>query len=189
MNATKQVTWLFSALIILAFLGWYCASSSPTQLLDDDTLAKTIDTIVLNLTVRRFDERGQLVHYLETPKMEHLPYNNSYFFEMPYLSLKQSEQPWEIKAQKAIALNNGEEINFLHHVIVHQPATATNTASTMKTEKLIYFPKQKIASTDVPVDFYQTGTVVHSQGMKAYFNDKRVLLSKARAVYEPKQSG
>ncbi len=189
MNATKQAAWLFSAIIALACSGMYFASSKPIKRLDDSTLSKTADIVVSNLTVRRFDETGKLINYLQTPLMQHIPENNTHLLTLPRISLTQTNQPsWEISAEMATGVNGGEQITFLRNVIVHQVKNEKGQESTIKTETLDYYSKTKIASTEAPVSFEQPGSIVHSKGMKAYLDDKRVQLSQARATFEPKHA-
>ncbi|ASQ45515.1 LPS export ABC transporter periplasmic protein LptC [Legionella clemsonensis] len=187
MNAAKQAAWLFSALIALACAGWYFAGSTATAKLDETILSQSADTIVTNLTVRRFDEKGKLINYLHTPEMQHIPAENTNLLKMPQITINQPEQPaWQISSEYAKAIHGGEQITFMHHVVVHQNKGEHSQESTMKTEKLIYFSREKLATTDLAVSFEQPGSIVHSQGMKAYLADKRVQLSRAHATYEPK---
>jgi lipopolysaccharide export system protein LptC len=190
MNAAKQAVWLFCALIALACSGWYFASSTPVAKLDDTTLSKAADTIVTHLTVRRFDKTGQLVNYLETPEVQHIPDHNTHLLQSPYVVISQADQAaWEIRSERAQAINGGEQITFIHDVVIHQNKSAHNQESTMKTEELTYFPKDKLASTKKAVRFEQPSSIVLAQGMKAYLASKRVqLLNKARATYEPKHA-
>ncbi|KTC84069.1 LPS export ABC transporter periplasmic protein LptC [Legionella brunensis] len=189
MNAAKQAAWLFCALIALACSGWYFASSTMVKKLDDETLSQSVDSIVTNLTVRRFDEQGKLINYLRTPEMQHIPANNINLLKKPYIVITQPGQPaWQINSDKAKAIHGGEQITFIQNVIVHQNKGEHSQESTMKTEELTYFSKEKLATTNLAVSFQQPGSIVHSQGMKAYLADKRVqLLSRAHAIYEPKQ--
>lgn len=189
MNATKQAAWLFSAIIALACSGMYFASSKPVKRLDESILSKTADIVVSNLTVRRFDETGTLINHLQTSMMQHIPENNTHLLTAPRLSLAQTNQPsWEISADMATGLNGGEQITFVQNVIIHQGKNKKGQESTIKTEILDYFSKSKIASTKAPVSFEQPGSIVHSKGMTAYLDDKRVQLSQARATFEPKHA-
>lgn len=187
MNAAKQAAWLFCALLALASLGLHFAGSTPVSRLDDKTLSLTADIVLTEVSLRRFDAEGKLINLLESPEIQHIPDNNSHLIKLPSISLSQADQAaWKINSKQAKAINGGEEITFLQDVVIHQAKSKHNQESTMKTQKLVYLPKEKLASTDVTVRFEQPGTVVYSEGMKAYLEDKRVLLlSRARATFEP----
>lgn len=190
MNAAKQAAWLFCALIALACSGLYFASSNPVARLDNKTLSLAADTVITNVTVRRFDIAGKIVNYLQTPEVQHIPANNTHLLKSPHIALTQNDQPaWVIKSKHAKAINGGERITFMHDVVIHQSKDKHTQESTMKTEELTYFPKEKMATTDLAVRFEQPGTIVHSEGMIAYLEEKRVqLLSQARAIFEPKHA-
>ncbi|KTD25697.1 Uncharacterized protein YrbK clustered with lipopolysaccharide transporters [Legionella lansingensis] len=188
MNAAKHTFWLFCVLIALACSGWYFASSADIMKLDDKTLSQSADTIVTNLSIRRFDDKGALVNFLQTPEMQHIPAENTHLLRRPHIVVVQPGQPeWQISSDHAKAIHGGEQITFINNVVVHQNKGERTQESTMRTEELVYYPKQKLATSKLAVSFEQPGTIVRSQGMKAYLADKKVqLLSRARAIYEPK---
>lgn len=187
MNAVKQGMWLFFALIACVWSGWYFSRSLSIIPLDAQTLASTPDAIVSGLTIRQFNDQGHLINLLESPKMQHIPNQNTNLFESPHIILTQDNQPsWDIRSQKAHATNKGEQINLSDNVIIHQNTNNSTKESTLKTEALTYFPKQKFATTPLAVSFEQAGSTIHAIGMNAYLDDKRVeLLGKTQATYEP----
>jgi lipopolysaccharide export system protein LptC len=187
LNAAKQAAWLFVALISLACSGWYYASSAPVRHLDDQTLSKTADMVINNLKVQQFDANGRLVNYLQTPLMHHVPLNNTHWLKNPHVIIAQSDQPtWEIQSQQATSLNGGESITFNKQVVIHQQKDEHTQESTLKTEAMTYFPKDKLAITTLDVTYEQPGTIVQSTGMKAYLAEKRVLLmGQTRSTYAP----
>lgn len=187
MNAAKQAAWLFIALLSLGCSGWYYASSKPIRHLDDQTLSKTADMVINNLTVQQFDTDGRLVNYLKTPLMHHIPLNNTHWLKTPHIVIAQPDQPaWEISAQQAIALHGGQQITFNKNVVIHQKNDEHTQESTLKTEEMTYFPKDKLATTLLDVTYERPGNIVQSTGMKAYLAEKRVLLlGQARSTYAP----
>ena len=187
MNAAKQATWMFFLMIALACSGWYFASSTAIVKLDADTLANTADSIVIGLTVRQYTVTGSLANFLESPEMQHIPDKNTHLFKSPHIILNQENQPsWDIRSLKAESINKGDQITFIKKVVIHQDKSEKNQESTFKTEQLLYFPKQKFATTKRAITFEQPGSTVHSKGMNAYLEDKRVeLLNKAHAIYLP----
>ena len=73
---------------------------------------------------------------------------------------------------------------FLH--VIHQKENAHTSESTISTEELTYFPKDKLATSALKVTYKQQNNQVEAVGMRAYLNDKRVqLLSQARGTYAP----
>jgi len=187
MNVAKQALLIFFTLIILAISGWYYVNLEPITKLDKDTLSSTIDTTISQLTVRQFNSEGLLVNLLTTPLMQHIPRENIHLLQTPHIIIAQINQPsWEIRSRKAKSYEGGQRIIFSKHVIVHQNPGEKTQESTLKTEEVTYYPKEKKATTDLFVTFEQPGNIIESTGMNAYLVEKRVeLLHQARGSYAP----
>lgn len=187
MNAAKQVIWLFFTLIILACSGWYYGHTNLLTRLDSETLANSVETTVSQLKVSQFDNEGTLVNLLTTPTMQHIQKGDLYLFESPHILVSQEQQPpWDISSKNATSFEGGKRITFTGNVIVHQNQGNKSQGSTLKTEEVTYFPKEKKASTDLLVTYEQPGNIIQSKGMNAYLDEKRVeLLHQARGSYVP----
>jgi lipopolysaccharide export system protein LptC len=187
MNAAGQALKLSCTLIALVCFCWYFVSAnSPMIQFNEKANSQEANAIITNLTVSRFDETGNLVNYLQTPQMHYIPQEKTYFLKNPQIIVKQLEQPiWKISAEQAKAIDKGEKIIFIHQVVIYQAKGNNSQESTMKTEKLFYYPKKKFAMTNLSVFFEQPGIKIRSQGMKAYLADKHVQLSNTKAIYEP----
>ncbi|MDI1351924.1 MAG: LPS export ABC transporter periplasmic protein LptC [bacterium] len=193
MNIAKQTFLLFFILIILGTSRWYLTSASfnSTLTLDDDTLASTIDTTITQLTVRQYNGEGVLINLLKTPLMEHIPKGDIHLLQTPRIIINQKDQPaWEIHSKKAKSFDGGQRIIFSQQVVVHQKAGIKSQESTLKTEEVTYYPKEKKATTNLFVTFEQPGNFVESTGMNAYLDEKRVeLLHRAKGSYAPSTKG
>ena len=192
MNSAKQTTWLFLTLVTLACSSWYYyAYKKPIVILDSETLSSTVDTTVTQLTVRQFDSTGQLANLLTSPLMEHIPKDNIHLLQTPHITINQKDQPsWEIRSLKAKSFEGGQWIVFSNKVVVHQNPDAKTQESTLKTEEITYYPKEKKATSDLFVTFEQPGNIVESTGMNAYLDEKRVeLLHGAKGSYDPANKG
>ncbi|MGC1181996.1 LPS export ABC transporter periplasmic protein LptC [Legionella sp.] len=187
MNAAKQIIWLFFMLITLACSGWYYTHSSLIKRLDRETLNNSVETTVSNLKVHQFNTEGTLVNLLTTPIMQHIQNGDVYLFQNPHILVSQEEQPpWDIHSNSGKSFEGGKRILFSGNVIVHQKQGSKTHESTLKTEEVTYFPKEKKASTDLLVTYEQPGNIIQSQGMNAYLDEKRVeLLHQARGRYVP----
>lgn len=187
MLAAKQAGWLFIALISLACSGWYFASTTSLIKLDPITLSTTTDMRIYDLIVQQYDVDGHLLHALETPMMRHIPSNDTHWFRTPHITVAQKNAPpWEIHAEEASAIHGGQEITFNRHVVIHQNTAPHTEESTLTTDSLTYYPKEKLAMTLLDILYERPGNRIQSTGMKAYLDEKRVqLLSQARGSYVP----
>lgn len=187
MNLAKQLIWLSLTLGILFCSGWYYANLKTINRLNNDALSTTIDTTVSQLTVKQFSPEGTLINILTTPLMEHIPKDDVNLFQDPHIVISQIDEPsWDIRSKRAKSFDGSKRITFMEQVVVHQNQGDKNSESTLKTEEVTYYPKEKKATTDLFVTFEQPGNLVQSTGMNAYLDEKRVeLLHQARGNYDP----
>ncbi len=190
-NVIKQTFWLLLAGLLLISSTWYYKQLKPSIRLDNETLATSIDSTISTLTIKQFNEQGELAHLLTTPLMKHIPKDNIHLLKTPHIVVKEENQAaWEINSNKAKSYYGGERIVFIKKVVVHQNPNKNNPESTLKTEEVTYFPKEKRATTDQFVTFEQPGNIIESTGMNAYLEEKRVeLLHGAKGSYAPNQKG
>lgn len=191
MIAPKQAAWLFLSLILLAYGGWYFAASTPKNQLDEQTLAQTADAIIEQVTLKQFNEQGELVSQLHTPLVEHIPQHNTHRIKSPLISFTHNnEAPWQIQAKHAVSINGGKKINFYEDVKIHQASSEHNSESTLYTSQISYYPYKKIAITHKEVTFIQPSTTVKARGMKANLADNHIqLLQDARGTHVPSEKG
>lgn len=187
MTALKTGSWIFCLCCLLACFFWYQKSTLPSVHLNTETLATIPDQRIRGLSVQQFDATGQLLHHLKTPLMRHTPNQNTHWFKNPLIRITEPNQPaWEIQSKEAIATNNGEQITFQHEVLIQHHAYKNNAEGIIKTEKISYFPKKKLATTEDKIVWTQAENIVQSMGMHAYLDEHRIdLLNHARASYEP----
>lgn len=187
MNALKQITGMFITLLLLAVSAWFYTTMEADFKLDKETLESSIDATITHLTVSQFDSQGVLTNRLTAPRMQHIPKDNIHLFKSPHITVTQKGEPsWEISSLRAKSFQGGQHILFSKHVLVHQNQGDKTQESTLKTEEVTYFPKEKLASTKLFVTFEQPGNLIESTGMNAYLDEKRVeLLHQARGSYVP----
>ena len=188
MNTGLQASGLFAVLLLLAFFGWFFANTAGQLALDANTLSKLPDTQVQQLTIQQFDSQGVLTHQLDAPIMRHTPLHNQHWFKNPHIILTQVNQPaWTIQANQATAFEGGEKIILEGAVRIHQDAAEKTTESTLTTEEITYFPKDKKAVAHQAVRYEQPGSQVNSWGMIGLLSEKRIQLHQAQGFYEPKK--
>lgn len=185
-QAFQQTIWLFILLCGLASIGSYYVRTPKAIQLDNQVLRTQTDIVVTDLSVKEFNEQGQLIHSLSAPKLHHIPLDDKYVLEKPYIRIQQETQPqWTIYSRKAIAMHGNREITFQEHVRIQQAAQANSPAKLVKTEELTYFPATKMATTAKDILFKQAHNQVQARGMQADLSKNRVkLLSDAQGIYE-----
>lgn len=186
MNSGKQYIYGFIVLISLGFMGWYYAQPPQHSNISKRQLAYRPDTVIKQLQVTEYNEAGQLVSHLQTPRLVHYPSDNTSTLQQPLITLYRPQQPpWHISADHGISEQGAAKITLWDHVVLQQVASAPTKATYISTARLIYYPKSQLATTQQLITIQQPGLRVTSQGMNAYLKQQTVqLLHQARGTYE-----
>lgn len=173
-------------IIVAGMYGYVAYNKHPLpNLLDAEALARTSDSHIYDVHYRQYDIAGVLIHFLETPLITHIPKNNTHQITTPHIVIIESHQePWEIHAHHAVAIEGGKQITFSQQVRIQQKKPDTHTETLVATEELTYYPQQKKAKTLKKVVITQGGNQLSSQGLIADLMTNTVqLLSDARGHY------
>ncbi len=190
MTQTKRYHLINSLLLliaILSFWGWY----SFPQKSKATTKTYAVDAFAMNVEATQFNELGQLRGEIKSPKVLHFTEGDSAFFTTPFVTLysQGGKAPWLISAKTGKTLNGTQQIDLIDNVVIHQPTSAQNTDTVIKTSLLHIYPKKQFADTDQAVTLVQPGVTVNAVGMNAYLDQKHVvLLSNTRGSYDPHQA-
>lgn len=157
MRRNKVILGLAIFMIGMALSVWFFNKKPVIKKLDEATLAATADVFIHQLNVRQFDKNGQLMHQLESPRVHHIPKDDTHVVQSPHVVISQDNQPpRDIRAEEATTHQKGEKITLTNNVLVHQEKTAQVEESTLKA-----------ASADLNLITYQgvfTGDVELDQG-------------------------
>lgn len=177
----KKSVWLLLVCAGLIFFSLQLSKQHAIEKPPIHLLTAGVDAVVLNLTVHQFDEHGALKNTLFTPEVTHFPKKKMHQLRDPIITVHQDNQPdWQIHSQTAHALSGGKKITFLGDVLIQQPEKGNQ----VHTESLTYYTETKIATSSAMIEFKQPGSIVHSQGMRAYLDKKIIqLLSKPYATF------
>ena len=173
-------------MIVAGMYGYLTYNKHPLpNLLDAEALAKTSDSHIYDVRYRQYNIAGVLIHFMEAPLITHIPKNNTHQITTPHIVIIESNQePWEIHAHHAVAIEGGKEITFSQHVRIQQKKPHTQTETLVATEELTYFPQQKKANTHKRVVITQGSNQLSSKGLIADLMTNTVqLLSDARGHY------
>lgn len=141
--------------------------------------------IIDKISAIQFDEQGKPSHQLETIQLIHYPQEDKNLLANPHIILSSKDQtPWHIQAKQGISTQKMEILTLKGDVILQQAAGANNTARTIHTEELLYYPKKQFATTQHPILLEQPGLKVNATGINAYMEQQQVeLLSNVSIHY------
>lgn len=181
----------WGCLFFLSLGGYhYYKHQQPTfpNFMDAETLARTSDTQIKQIHYKQYDLQGRLTHYLQAPYVSHFSKNDAYQIQSPHIILSEPHrQPWDIQAERAVALYKGKQITLSQHVRIHQPNAITAKEIWVTTESLTYLPNSKKAFTQDSVLMTQGANQVSSRGIIADIDKQTIqLLADARGQYVQK---
>jgi len=184
-----RMFWTIIALLLATIYStWLVRATTPKT--DNARYGDNIaDFYLTDVLALEFNQQGQLIHRLVSPKVVHIPANDTLLLRNPDLTLYSEsvpvKSPWRITALHGKTIQNDKQAWLWGNVVLHQPPSAENKDSTILTSQLTIYPDKNMAETYAPVTVLEPGLEVHSVGMRAYFKEKRVdLLSRAQGVYD-----
>lgn len=192
MLKTKSM-WVIAFLVSVCGYYWYFINyiSSNTISVNVQNLKNSVDITVFDLNIKEYNSNGELVNFLDTPRVEHIPNNNIHILSNPHIVIKEDDKaPWEIKSKKAKALGGGNQITFSKDVVICQKPYKGQDEILLFTDEITYFPETKYAFTNKDVKLLQNHNIVQATGLKAYIAENRIqLLSNASGHYEQHKTG
>lgn len=184
-----------TVVLLLAFIysGWLIklTSTSNNEAQYSDHIP---DFYLTDVVSAEFDAKGQVLHKLISPKVIHIPFQDTLLLRTPAITIYSEDNPpqapWQINALHGKTINKNQRAWLWGNVVLHQSASDQNKMITILTSRLMVIPSINIAQTHAPVTVIQPGLTVHSVGMRAYLKEKRVdLLSRAQGEYDVNEAG
>jgi lipopolysaccharide export system protein LptC len=145
------------------------------------------DYIVDHFNVRRFDDTGNLQHFLVGEKMLHYPDDDSTEVLTPKLTYFRTP-PVHVSSEKAWLDKDGKHVKLEGNVRVIRDGIDGNPPTEIDTTVLYAIPDDSFAHTDAPVTIIQGQSVMHGTGMES--NDKSkisILYGRASGTIYQKQ--
>lgn len=144
------------------------------------------DYVVDNFTVRRFDDRGNLQHFLVGDKMLHFPDDDATEVTEPKLTYYRTPAV-HLSASKAWLDRSGKHVKLEGKVRVVRDAFDGNPATIIATSVLYARPDDEFAHTDAPVVITHGRSVMRGSGMESNDNTQiSVLYGRASGTIFPK---
>ena len=103
-------------IISFLFWQWLHYAKQTSYSLDPSNLEQTPNVVIYDLQYRAYNEKGVLLHFLETPKMSHIAKNNAHILNTPHVIVTEpNKDPLEMRADLGTAINKTEKIMLEHH--------------------------------------------------------------------------
>ena len=143
------------------------------------------DGFVINGTFQAYNEQGQLVTRISSPRVEQFDRDNSAVMTTPEATLydARSNLPWRIRANEGRYYQDNDMIHLSGEVAVVR-LLADDRRTTLETESLVVDNQARIIRTDDPIVLTDARGVTRATGMEAWVDERIVeLRSRVEGVY------
>lgn len=187
----QLVVYLPLALLLVMALGsWWLLRSLPDPVVISApaTLRQGPDSTMETLTVKVFDEKGQLKRELQGDRSAHYPERKALHIEGVRLTATNDKRV-RVSAQsrRAVASDDGESVNLEGDVLVVRQATERDPQIELRTQQLLTWPNQNLMRSDVPVEIRRGGDRFLGQRMSADIDrGDYQLLGRVQGLIQPR---
>jgi lipopolysaccharide export system protein LptC len=136
----------------------------------------------------RAAKTGEGRYAVSGTRMVHYPSNDTYEIQQPIVkSLRKNEPPMTIRADRALADPNTNQVQLFDNVQADRPASAQTKPMHLSSEYLLVLPDDDIVKTDHPVQITFADAVLRGTGMLIdHAHNEFKLDSHVRGVFPPK---
>lgn len=178
MNKLIKVTTpilIFILMLATLFKGLQNTLSSPTK-----TSAKSaIDLFMTSAHIKNFRLDGTLASRLKSSEITHQPLLKKTFFQQPHMILYSKKQsPWTIIADHGSRQDNRRITHLWGNVVLTQKHQSPPYITTIKTQDLLYYPKQNQAISTNLTHYSRNQLHIKGIGVKVNFNTNQVRIQR-----------
>lgn len=133
----------------------------------DAVVMQTPDFIAETVRITGFAKDGKLHYMLDSPRLTHLPVNDSTSVEQPRLQLINQERHVWINANYGDVGPKGERVDFTGNVEVEREGIASELPIRLYSEQLTVWPQEQRAVSNVPVRLTQGESRTDANSLEA----------------------
>lgn len=134
------------------------------------------DSIVENVSMRRFGPDGTLQSELAAVRLVHYADDDSSVVDAPNYVLTNRDGPVHVSAELARIVKEGKRVELENNVVLRQAAQRGKAERILTTTHLTIFPDDELARTDAPVEIVEGKSRMRGIGLEADGINGRVSL-------------
>lgn len=172
----------FSFAGLLLYLGEYWESGQAPSLLPDRETARQVDFYLVEPRGLSYDEQGQVSHRFRAEYLQQLQGIDLTLATRPvFTGYSTQGEGWTARSQRGEIREAGREVTLIEGVVIDNAAGD----SSLRTSRLVLFPKREFATTNAEVHLTGPGAVTDGIGLRADLALDRIeLLNKVRGQHE-----
>lgn len=145
------------------------------------------DLVVDAFSARKYGTDGAVLYTLAARRMEHQQGEGTSALQDLRFEAYEPRQPrLEVRSERGRVLEGGDKVWFEGNVVMVRDADSRHEASTLRTDRLLVLPDQRIARSTDPVVLSSERGRVEAASAEANNLDRTVRLERVRATYQPK---
>lgn len=186
--------WVLLALVVVMALGSFWVLEVMRRSLNDSmphVVNNEPDYFVEKFSFVKISKAGQARYHISGEKLTHNPQDSSYEIVQPALKVIHLNQPpLTIRADRALADQDGSKIHLHDHVQMDRPASASGSTPTqhfqMASDYLLVLPDTNVVQTNRPVKLLFGSTTLSGTGMYANHVTREFrLANNVHGTYQP----
>jgi len=145
------------------------------------------DNFMENVVTRVFDAQGALRYQVQAERVAYYHDGQRSEFSAPSFVRRRADgQRWTVEAERGQSRDGTGRVLLQGDVVMRRsPGEQAPVDLEIRTRDVLIRPDEGYAETAAPAEIIRGASTLHSMGLKAYFEQGRVLLSQVRGHYAP----
>ncbi|MES9927717.1 MAG: LPS export ABC transporter periplasmic protein LptC [Candidatus Thiodiazotropha sp. 6PDIVS] len=183
----RRLLGLSLILALVLSLAWWVNELSHPEVPKRQVARDVPDSYAVDLQVKQFDENGELLQTLQTPKMVHYEKRGITELSKPLVwRFRPGTPPWRVQAEHGVADHQQETLYLPGKVVMKREGKGDFAPYQIETEELTFKAKNSYASTAEAVNIQSGQQRISAIGLEAWLAEpsRLKLLHQVRGYYE-----
>ncbi|MES9940038.1 MAG: LPS export ABC transporter periplasmic protein LptC [Candidatus Thiodiazotropha sp. 6PLUC2] len=183
----RRLLGLSLMLALVLSLAWWVNELTRPEMQKRQVARDIPDSYAVDLHVKQYNEDGELLQTLQTPKMLHYEKRGITELLKPVVwRFRADTPPWRMQAEQGVADHQQETLYLPGRVIIEREGKGDFAPYLIETEDLTFKSKDSYASTAEAVEIQSGQQRISAVGMQAWLTEpsRLKLLHQVRGYYE-----
>ncbi|MCG7874187.1 MAG: LPS export ABC transporter periplasmic protein LptC [Candidatus Thiodiazotropha lotti] len=183
----RRLLGLLLMFALVMSVAWWVNELRQPEIKRPELARDTPDTYAVNLLVKQYDDDGQLLQTLQTPRMTHYEKRGITELSKPVVQRFRSNEPgWRMRGENGLADHRQETLFLPGQVVIEREGVADFAPYRIETEDLTIHAEKSYAETVEAVRINSGVDWLSAIGMRIWFDEpsRLKLLGQVRGHYE-----
>ncbi|MBV2122051.1 MAG: LPS export ABC transporter periplasmic protein LptC [Candidatus Thiodiazotropha sp. (ex Ctena orbiculata)] len=183
----RRLLGLLLMFALVLSLAWWVNELRRPEVKRPELARDTPDTYAVNLLVKQYDDHGQLLQILQTPRMTHYEKRGITELSQPVVQRFRADQPaWRMRGENGLADHRRQTLFLPGQVVIEREGRDEFAPYRIETEDLTIHAEESYAETAEAVRIESGVDWLSAVGMQIWFDEpsRLELLGQVRGRYE-----